>query len=131
MITEWIGSALGIVDKFIPDKDEAKRLKHEIEKSLIQGELEVQKSQAAINQQEAIHRSIFVAGWRPWVGWICASAFGWKFVLEPVLIFSVVVWTGEQPKLPEIDMAPLLTILLGMLGLGGLRTFEKLKGLTK
>ena len=74
---------------------------------------------------------MFKCGWRPCIGWICGIAFGYHFVLQPVIIFVVALVGMEIPELPEFDMGTLLTVLGGMLGIGGLRTYEKQKGLTK
>ena len=92
---------------------------------------ELAKGQIEINKAEATHKSIFVAGWRPATGWCCSIALMWHFVLQPLATF-VIAYTGvEAPPLPEFDMDSLLTVLLGMLGLGGLRTFEKTKGISR
>jgi hypothetical protein len=92
---------------------------------------ELAKGQLEINKAEAQHRSIFVAGWRPFLGWCLSFAMAWHFVLAPMTMF-VAGWTGATiPELPVFDMDSLMTVLLGMLGLGGLRSFEKYKGLTK
>ena len=85
----------------------------------------------AINKEEASSGSLFKGGWRPCIGWICGIAFGYHFVLQPVIIFVVALIGIEIPELPEFDMGTLLTVLGGMLGIGGLRTYEKQKGLTK
>lgn len=81
--------------------------------------------QAEINKVEAQNRNIFVSGWRPMVGWICAAAFGFHYIVMPLLI----AYTDIEPV--EFDTNSLFTVLMGMLGLGGLRTFEKLKDKTK
>jgi len=81
--------------------------------------------QAEINKVEAQHRSLFVSGWRPMVGWISAAAFGFHYIIMPLLV----AYTDIDP--PEFDTNSLFTVLMGMLGLGGLRTYEKLKDKTK
>ena len=81
--------------------------------------------QAEINKVEAQNRSIFVSGWRPMVGWICAAAFGFHYIVMPLLI----AYTDIDPV--EFDTNSLFSVLMGMLGLGGLRTYEKLKDKTK
>lgn len=82
--------------------------------------------QTKINEVEAQHRSMFVAGWRPFIGWICGLAFAYHFVA-----FPIVRTIYPEVEFPVLNTEPLFTVLMGMLGLGGLRTFEKLKGKTK
>jgi len=121
-----LNAVSGVVDKFIVDKDLKNTLKHEMEMSLHNANL----AQIELNKAEAQHASIFVAGWRPCVGWICAIALGYHFILSPILD-TILTLSGYTITLPEFEFAQLSTILMGMLGLGGLRTFEKMKGVTK
>lgn len=85
--------------------------------------------QLDVNKVEAASDSLFVAGWRPAIGWVCAVAFFWTFVLAPLLAF-VAALAGYTGKLPEMDLSELLPVLAGMLGLGYLRTKEKLSGVS-
>lgn len=131
MLQALISPVSKLLDKFIPDADERAKLAHEIATMAEKQAHEANMGQLEINKIEAQHRSIFVAGWRPFLGWGLSFAMVWHFVLAPMLIF-VFAYTGlETPELPEFDMGSLMTVLMGMLGLGGLRTFEKTKGLTK
>lgn len=84
---------------------------------------EIIELQTKINEVEAKHRTVFVAGWRPFIGWVCGFALAYNFVLRDLIIW--IVNPIEVP--PALQMEHLMTVLLGMLGLGGLRTFEKLK----
>ena len=86
---------------------------------------------AEINKAEAASGSLFKGGWRPFVGWICGIALLYHFILTPLILFAVGLSGATIPPLPEFDMSSLMTVLMGMLGLGGLRTYEKQKGLTK
>lgn len=88
--------------------------------------MELVKVQSEINKMEAQHRSVFVAGWRPFIGWICGLALAYNFIIR-----DVIAWVSPDIMPPAIQMDQLITILLGMLGLGGLRTFEKIKDKTK
>ena len=88
--------------------------------------MELVKVQSEINKMEAQHRSVFVAGWRPFIGWICGLALAYNFIIR-----DVIAWVSPDAIPPAIQMDQLITILLGMLGLGGLRTFEKIKDKTK
>lgn len=126
-----------VFDKIFPDpleRDKAKlrllELQQTGELAALAAETDLAKGQLEINKQEAAHASVFVAGWRPAIGWTCAGAYAYHFVIQPFLSF-IIANTGHTVILPEFDMGELTTVLLGLLGLGGLRTFEKYKGVTK
>jgi len=129
--TALIGPVAGLLDKFIEDKDQKNKLAHEIATMSEKHAQELAKGQLEVNKAEASHRSAWVAGWRPFIGWVCGVALAWHFVLSPVIIFLAAWFNVVLPTLPTFDMGSLMTVLMGMLGLGGLRTFEKSKGLTK
>jgi len=131
MLTELLNPIISLIDKFIPDKDEQNRIAHEIATLAQKQAHEQVMGQLKINEAEGKHRSLFVAGWRPMVGWTCAVALAWHFIGSPFTIFVLSYAGIAVPELPEFDMASLMTVLGGMLGLGSLRTFEKYKGLTK
>tara|TARA_Y100001963_G_scaffold145142_1_gene218318 strand:+ start:833 stop:1228 length:396 start_codon:yes stop_codon:yes gene_type:complete len=131
MIQALIGPVTGLLDKFIEDKDQKNALAHEIATLAQKQAHEAQLAQVEVNKQEAQHRSIFVAGWRPFVGWVCGIALAYHFVLAPIILFSVSITGVQIPELPSFNMETLTTVLLGMLGLGGLRSFEKYKGVSK
>lgn len=120
-----------VLDRFFPDKEKAAEAQRAIETALLENAAQINLAQVEVNKEEAQHRTVFVAGWRPFIGWVCGVALAWHFVGVPVTIFFI-AWSGaEVPELPVFDMNSLMTVLTGMLGLGGLRTFEKMKGLTK
>jgi hypothetical protein len=73
---------------------------------------------------------VVIAGWRPFIGWSCGVALAWTYVITPVLHF-ILAQTGNLVELPAMDMSQMMPVLLGMLGLGGLRSFEKYKGISK
>ena len=127
MIDRLIVPISDILEKLIPDKDLKIRLKHELESELHKANL----AQLKVNQQEAAHNSLFVAGWRPFIGWVCGVALCWHFILQPITVMIIRLAGYEQVILPDFDFSQLSTILMGMLGLGGLRTFEKMKGLSR
>jgi len=131
MIQALIAPVTGLLDKFIEDKDQKARLAHDIATMSEKHAQELAKGQLEINKAEASHKSIFVAGWRPFIGWTCGIALAWHFVLQPLIMFLSVLFGFTLPELPAFDMGSLMTVLMGMLGLGGLRTYEKQKGLTK
>jgi hypothetical protein len=131
MLELLVGPVSNILDKFIEDKDQKAKLAHEIATMAERHAQEQVLAQLEVNKAEAAHRSMWVAGWRPFVGWSCGAAMAWHFILLPVTLF-ITSFTGfEVPELPAFDMDSLMTVLLGMLGLGGLRTFEKSKGLAR
>ena len=131
LINSLIGPATKLLDKVIEDKDQKAKLAHELATMADKVAHEQQLAQMAINKEEASSGSLFKGGWRPCIGWICGIAFGYHFVLQPVIVFIVVLIGMDIPELPSFDMGTLLTVLGGMLGIGGLRTYEKQKGLTK
>ena len=131
MLDALIGPVTGLLDKFIPAADERARLAHEIATLSERHAQELAKGQLAVNQTEAAHKSLFVAGWRPFVGWTCGIALAWHFVGQPLVVFGIALAGLDTPELPTFEMESLLTVLLGMLGLGGLRTFEKTKGVSR
>lgn len=123
-----------VLDRVLPDPGAAADAKLRLLEMAQKGDLaaltaetDLAKAQASVNQIEAASNRLFVAGWRPAVGWICALAVGFKFIGGPLLFMAGQV-VGHPVVLPEIDTSELWPLLLGMLGLGGLRTIEKVKG---
>jgi len=130
MIAALIPAVATLLDKFIPDADEKQKIAHEIATLASKQAHEIALAQIEVNKEEARSQGIFKGGWRPFLGWVCGVAFAYHFVMQPLLVFVLSVY-GVQIALPEFDMSSLLTVLGGMLGLGGLRTFEKYKGVHK
>ena len=131
MLQALIGPVSGLLDKFIEDKDQKNALAHEIATLAEKQAHEAALAQVEVNKQEAQHRSIFVSGWRPFTGWVTSFALAYHFILTPFILFATAIAGIEIPELPSFDMETLTTILLGMLGLGGMRSFEKFKGVSK
>ena len=131
MIAALIPAVSGILDKFVPDADTKNKLAHEIATMSEKHAQEALLAQLEINKAEAASGSLFKGGWRPAVGWVCAIAFAYHFILKDLIIFGASFAGLELPEMPEFDMGTLLTVLGGMLGIGGLRTYEKKSGLTK
>ena len=122
MLQALIGPVSGLLDKFIEDKDQKASLAHEIAKMSERHAQELAKGQLEVNKAEAASGSLFRGGWRPAVGWICVAGFGVNFLISPIAAgFGFIV--------PQADTAVMLPVLMGMLGLGGLRTVEKVRGL--
>lgn len=131
LLGKLVDPVSNILDKVVEDKDQKARLAHEIATMAERHAQELAKGQIDINKEEAKSRNIFIAGWRPFVGWTCGLALFWHFLGLPVTLFITGWFSLQHPPLPEFDMQSLMTVLLGMLGLGGMRTFEKFKGVTK
>tara|TARA_R100000426_G_scaffold84650_1_gene64001 strand:+ start:62 stop:457 length:396 start_codon:yes stop_codon:yes gene_type:complete len=131
MIQALIGPATKLLGKFIEDKDTKNKIAFELSTMAEKHAQQLAMAQIEVNKAEAQSGSIFKGGWRPAVGWICAIAFAYHFIIKDLIMFICGVAGLELPDLPEFDMGTLLTVLGGMLGIGGLRTYEKQKGLTK
>ncbi len=123
-----IGPVLDSVTKLIPDKNKRAEAKEAAEAAMMSGVTAIVQGQLEINKMEAQHKSIFVAGWRPAVGWVCGFALAWSFILQPFLSYGAFMFGKDLTGMPEIALGPLLSILMGMLGMGGLRTYEKRMG---
>jgi hypothetical protein len=131
MLNNLIGPVTGLLDKFVEDKDQKAKLAHDLATMADRHAQELATAQIEVNKAEASSGSLFKGGWRPFIGWVCGGAFAYHFVLQPVIVFGVLTAGIDLPPLPEFDMASLMTVMMGMLGLGGLRTYEKQKGLSK
>ena len=126
MIEKLIDPISNILDKFVADKDLKQKLEHELKTELHRANM----AQIEVNKEEAKHRTVFVAGWRPFIGWTCGVALAYTYVLQPILVFGL-AQAGYLIELPKMDLGEMMPVLMGMLGLGGLRTFEKFKGVSK
>jgi hypothetical protein len=125
-IGDAVAAGLKVIDKFIPDPEAKVKAEKELRDSLQAWD----KMQADVNLEEAKHSSLFVAGWRPALGWTCAFAFAFIYVLGP-LVTWLSTMAGNPIPLPSFNIEALMGLTLGMLGLGGLRTFEKVKGVSR
>jgi len=116
-----------LISRLFPDPVQAANAKLELVKLQESGELASMTAQTDINKVEAASSSLFVSGWRPFIGWVCGSAFALHYLVIPVANF-VLVATGHKEVILSFDMQTLLTLLMGLLGLGGMRSYEKVKG---
>lgn len=121
-IGEMADGVAGAIDRFVETNEEKKAA----ELLLIKIQQNPDKWQTEINKIEAGHRSLFVAGWRPAIGWICATALGWGWIIAPFLQFLY-----PDQKMPVIEIGEAISLILAMLGMGSLRTYEKRNKLTK
>lgn len=115
-----------ILDRVIPDKAEREKAQAELVKMQLNGELQQLAGQLDINKTEAQHQSVFVAGWRPFIGWVCGVALCYQFVLRPVVTWAVPSLGYTVAEMPGLN-DNLWELMFGMLGLGGLRSYEKIK----
>ena len=125
-----------LIDKFFPSKEAADAAKLEVLRMSQQGELAQLAAETAlatgqieVNKIEAASSNLFVAGWRPMCGWICAMSLGFKYIGGPAVVMISGI-LGHQIALPEINATELMPLLIGMLGLGAMRTTEKIKGVS-
>jgi len=135
MFADLLKGVIGpVVDgflKFIPNKNERAKAKEQLESQMLTATMGLVQGQLQINLKEAGHASIFVAGWRPFIGWTCGVALGWSFVLAPFVSWIGFMAGADLTGMPELDIGPLMTLVLGMLGMGGLRTYEKRLGIAR
>jgi len=127
MLESLIGPVSNLLDKFVEDKDQKARLTHELTTMAERHAHEIAKSQIEVNKVEAGHKSLFVAGWRPAMGWICGLGFGMNFIIAPIFTFATNIAGYPDITFPQADLEMMMPVLLGMLGIGGLRTVEKVK----
>lgn len=118
-----------LIDRFFPNKEEARRAEATFLTMAAEGELKQIIAQLEINAKEAVHPSVFVAGWRPFFGWAGGAAFVYATIAQPLLTW----WAQAKgwPVPPTLNLDLMWTVITGMLGIGGLRTFEKSKGVAK
>ena len=126
MIGQILGAAAPILDKFVEDKDAKNKIKAELEQSIIG----LQAAQAAANVEQAKHSSLFVAGARPAIMWICALGLLTQFFLMPIAEWASALWFPDI-ALPSLATEELMTLTLALLGLGGMRSFEKSNGVAR
>lgn len=135
MLGDLVKGALGpILDgvlRFIPDKNARAEAKEQFEGQMLSAMTNLVQGQLKINEVQASHGSIFVAGARPFIMWVCGVALGWNYLLQPIFNWVIFVNGMDVAAAPTLDTGELTTILLGMLGLGGLRTYEKRLGVAR
>ena len=123
IVNALIGPVSGLLDKFIEDKDQKNALAHEIATMSERHAHEALKGQLEINKVEAAHKSLFVAGWRPAIGWVCMLGLLYNTIIANVLS----IWI----EVPEVDTTLLVPVMMGMLGLGAMRPYEKVNHVSR
>lgn len=124
-LAEMADGVAGAIDRFVQTKEEKEAA--ELLRQRIQQEPD--RWQAEINKIEAGHRSIFVAGWRPFIGWVCGVGIAWHFIVRHIADM-IIQLSGQTVNLPMIETGELISLALAMLGMGALRSYEKKNGLT-
>jgi hypothetical protein len=130
LIGSLIGPATSLLDKFIEDKDQKMALAHEISTMAERHAQELAKGQLEVNKVEAASKSMFVAGWRPFIGWVCGVGFLANFILIPMANFGLAL-AEVSITIPMIDTTQMMPVLMGMLGLGAMRTVEKVQKVSR
>lgn len=126
-IGEVASFATSIVDRLWPDKSQQEKDQMAAQIQIMTLQAQQAQGQADINKAEATSQSIFVAGWRPFIGWVCGCGFAVSF-LGPLISYVVALCGKTGVVFPALDTETLMTLLMGMLGLGGMRTYEKTQG---
>lgn len=125
-----VGPVTGLLDKFIEDKDVKNKLAHDLSTMAERHAQDLAKGQLEVNKTEAAHKSLFVAGWRPAVGWTCCLGMASNFLIIPMANFALAL-TGSAIVVPLLDTGEMMPVLMGMLGLGAMRTYEKKQGVQR
>ena len=123
IVASLVGPVTGLLDKFIEDKDQKNALAQEIATMSEKHSHEALKGQLEINKMEAAHKSLFVAGWRPAIGWICALGLLYNTIIANIIS----IWVD----VPEVDTTLLVPVMMGMLGLGAMRSYEKVNSVAR
>jgi hypothetical protein len=136
-VADILGKVFDKVSHYIPDPTlnaEARQKLADMAQAedfkRIDAALSAAQQQTDINKVEASNENLFVSGWRPFVGWCCGAAFAYAFIVQPFLVYLLVAFhsTFDLKAIPSVDMAAMSPILIGMLGLGAMRSYDKTKG---
>lgn len=130
VLNALIGPVTGLLDKFIEDKDQKAKLAHEVATMAENHALEIAKGQMEINAVEAANSNVFVSGWRPFIGWTCGLGMFGNFITIPFSNFVLALF-GIDIVIPLVPLETMMPVLMGMLGLGAMRTYEKKSGVSK
>ena len=130
MLNQLIAPVTSLLDKFIEDKDKKNAIAFELSTMAEKHAQELAKAQIEVNKTEAAHRSLFVSGWRPAVGWTCCLGLASNYLLIPMANFALAL-ADSTIEVPVLDISTMMPVLMGMLGLGAMRTAEKVKGVER
>lgn len=124
------GAVSTIIDRVIPDKNAAEKAKLEFERELLKSSIQGELAQLEINKIEAANPSVFVSGWRPFIGWVCGAALAYQYVVSPIMVWTLSLFMESVPMPPSLENV-LYELLFGLLGLGTMRTVEKIQGVAR
>ena len=131
LITQLLPSVMDVAGRFLPeDKQKRAEAEREIEAKLTESLANIDLANLKINEADAKSGNWFQSGWRPFIGWSCGFALAYTYVMQPILTFGL-AQAGYLIDLPAVNLGEMMPVLMGLLGLGGLRTFEKVKGISK
>jgi len=130
MLANLIAPITGLLDKFIEDKDVKNQLVHDLATMADRHAHDLAAGQLAVNKTEAAHKSLFVAGWRPFIGWVCGVSLLGNFIVIPLVNVGLAI-AESTIVISMIDTTQLMPVLMGMLGLGTMRTVEKIKKVSR
>ena len=130
LIESLIGPVAALLDKFIEDKDQKNALAQQLATMSERHAQELAKGQIEVNKVEASSSSLFVSGWRPAVGWVCVLGMAGNFIIIPLANF-VLALSDSNITIPLVDTATMMPVLMGMLGLGAMRSAEKIKKVSR
>ena len=120
--------ATNLVNRFFPDKTESEKAQLSLILTTMQNQMSMNQGQMDANKAEAANPSLFVSGWRPFVGWVCGGACAWNWVGLPLVLFLTKAFGHPVDGIAPADLTQMLPLLMGMLGMGALRTYEKTQG---
>lgn len=126
-LTGFLTPVINKLAGYIPDPEARAKAQAEATTQMLQFVTNQNQAQLAVDEADANNRNVFVAGWRPAIGWACGAAFAWDYVLQPMATFACAA-CSHPVVLPSLDTSEMMPVLMGMLGLGGMRTYEKVAG---
>ena len=129
-LTALIGPATKLLGKFIEDKDKKNQLAHSIATMAEKHAQELAKGQIEVNKEQAKHPSLFVSGARPAIMWVCCLGLLWQFFVGPILTWATSIWFPDMVP-PQLEVEGLITLVMSLLGLGAMRSFEKSKNVAR
>ena len=129
-LTALIGPATKLIGKFIEDKDQKNKLAHSLATMAEKHAQELSKGQIDVNKEQANHPSLFVSGARPAIMWVCCLGLLWQFFVGPIISWATGIWYPEMVP-PQLEVEGLITLVMSLLGLGAMRSFEKSKNVAR